>query len=113
MKHQDLLASKDKIKGRLIQLSFGALMVKIFEYSSMFSAIFKVTTLMTPCLFPLASKPLRLQRTEFAPIQSTVDISKSKGPSKHFEISILRHISFVVLGKKQFEQPNFTNDYVI
>ena len=34
-------------------------------------------------------------------------------PKKHFEISVLRHIRFVVLSKKQFEQPNFTNDYVI
>ena len=34
-------------------------------------------------------------------------------PQKHFEISRLRHIRFVVLRKKQFEQPNFTNDYVI
>ena len=30
--------------------------------------------------------------------------------SKHF---VLRHIRFVVLRKKQFEQSNFTNDYVI
>ena len=45
-------------------------------------------------------------------IQSTLVISKSKGPKKQFEISVLRHIRFVVLRKKQFEQPNFTNDYV-
>ena len=32
---------------------------------------------------------------------------------KQFEISVLRHIRFVVLRKTQFEQPNFTNDYVI
>ena len=32
---------------------------------------------------------------------------------KHFEISVFRHIRFVVLRKKQFEQPNFTNDYEI
>ena len=32
---------------------------------------------------------------------------------KHFEISVLRHIRFVILRKKQFEQSNFTNDYVI
>ena len=32
---------------------------------------------------------------------------------KHFEISVLRHIKFVILRKKQFVQPNFTNDYVI
>ena len=31
---------------------------------------------------------------------------------EHFEISVLRHIRFVILRKK-FEQPNFTNDYVI
>ena len=46
-------------------------------------------------------------------IQSTLVISKSKGPSKNFEISVLRHIRCVVLRKKQFEQPNFTKDYVI
>ena len=46
-------------------------------------------------------------------IQSTLVISKSKGPSKQFEISVLRHIRFVVLRKKQFEQPIFTNDYLI
>ena len=33
--------------------------------------------------------------------------------SKHFEISVLRHIRFVVVRKKQFKQPNFTTDYVI
>ena len=32
---------------------------------------------------------------------------------KHFEISVLRHIRFEILRKKQIEQPNFTNDYVI
>ena len=36
-----------------------------------------------------------------------------RDPLKHFEISVLRHIRFVVLRKKQLEQPNFTNDYVI
>ena len=35
-------------------------------------------------------------------IQSTLVISKSKGPSKNFEISVLRHIRCVVLRKKQF-----------
>ena len=43
---------------------------------------------------------------------STLVISKSKGPQKHFEISVLRHIRSVVLREKQFDQPNFTNDYV-
>ena len=46
-------------------------------------------------------------------LQLTLVISKSKGASKNFEISILRHIRCVVLRKKQFEQPKFTNDYVI
>ena len=36
-----------------------------------------------------------------------------RDPLKHFEISVLRHIRFVVLRKKIFEQPHFTNDYVI
>ena len=46
----------------------------------------------------------------------TVDSRLSRnrrGPQKQFEISVLRHIRFVVLRKKQFEQPIFTNDYVI
>ena len=36
-----------------------------------------------------------------------------RDPLKHFEISALRHIRFVILRKKQLEQPNFTIDYVI
>ena len=36
-----------------------------------------------------------------------------KDPQKHFEISVFRHIRFAVLRKKQYELPNFTNDYVI
>ena len=46
-------------------------------------------------------------------IQSTLVISKSRDLKKQFEISVLRHIRFVVLRKKQFEQPNFTNDSII
>ena len=34
-------------------------------------------------------------------------------PPKHFEISVLRRTRFVVLKKIQFEQQNFTNEYVI
>ena len=45
---------------------------------------------------------------------SRLSLSRNRRePQKHFEISILRHIRFVVLRKKQFEQPNFPNDYVI
>ena len=36
-----------------------------------------------------------------------------RDPLKHCEVSVLRHIRFVVLRKKLFEQPNFTNDNVI
>ena len=36
-----------------------------------------------------------------------------RDPQKHLEISVLRHIRFVVLSQKIFEQPNFTNYYVI
>ena len=46
-------------------------------------------------------------------MQSTLDISKSKGPSEHFEISALRHIRFAELRKIPIEQPNFTNGHVI
>ena len=45
---------------------------------------------------------------------SRLSLSRNRrDPLKHFEISILQHIRFVVLRKKQFEQPSFTNDHVI
>ena len=45
---------------------------------------------------------------------SRLSLSRNRrDPQKQFEISVLRHIRFVVLRQKQFEQPNFTNDYVI
>ena len=45
---------------------------------------------------------------------SRLSLSRNqRDPQKQFEISVLRHIRFEVLRKKQFEQPNFTNDYVI
>ena len=48
-----------------------------------------------------------------SPIYSRLSLSRNRrDPQKHFEISVLRHIRFVVLKEKQFEQPNFTNDYV-
>ena len=47
-------------------------------------------------------------------IYSRLSLSRNRrDPQKQFEKSILRHIRLVVLRKKQFEQPNFTNDYVI
>ena len=47
-------------------------------------------------------------------IYSRLLLSRNRrDPLKHFEISVLQHIRFVVLRKKQFKQPNFTNDYVI
>ena len=47
-------------------------------------------------------------------IYSRLSLSRNRrDPLKHFEISVLRHIRFVVLRKKQLEQPNFINDYVI
>ena len=47
-------------------------------------------------LLPLEPKPFQ----KWSQLQSTLVISKSKGPSKHFEISVLRHIRFVVLRNK-------------
>ena len=45
---------------------------------------------------------------------SRLSLSRNRrDPQKHFEISVLRHIRFIVLRKKQFEQPIFSNDYVI
>ena len=45
---------------------------------------------------------------------SRLSLSRNRrDPKKQFEISVLRHIRFVVLRTKQFEQPIFTNDYVI
>ena len=54
-------------------------------------------------------------RASWVPIKySRLSLSRNRrDPQKQFEISVLRHIRFVVLRKKQFEQPNFTNDYVI
>ena len=47
-------------------------------------------------------------------IYSRLSLSRNRRDHhKHFEISVLRHIRFVILRKKQFEQPDFTNDYVI
>ena len=47
-------------------------------------------------------------------IYSRLSLSRTRRDLlKHFEISVFRHIRFVVLRKKQFELPNFTNDYVI
>ena len=45
---------------------------------------------------------------------SRLSLSRNRrDPQKHFEMSVLQHIRFVILRKKQFEQPYFTNDYVI
>ena len=45
---------------------------------------------------------------------SRLSLSRNRrNPQKQFEIFELRHIRFVVLRGKQFEQPIFTNDYVI
>ena len=47
-------------------------------------------------------------------IYSRLSLSRNRrDPQKHFEISVLRHIRFIVLRKKQSEQSNFSNDYVI
>ena len=47
-------------------------------------------------------------------VQSTLDISKSKGPSKTLrDIHTSTYQTCSIEGKKQFEQPNFTNDCVI
>ena len=46
-------------------------------------------------------------------IQSTLVISKSKGPSE--TVRDIRTSTYQIYSseEKQFEQPNFTNDYVI
>ena len=47
-------------------------------------------------------------------IQSTLVISKSKGPTK--TLRDIRTSTYQICSseeKKQFEQPNFTNDYVM
>ena len=45
---------------------------------------------------------------------SRLSLSRNRrGLQKQLEISVLRYIRFVVLRKKQFEQPNFTNDYPV
>ena len=56
----------------------------------------------------------RLLALQFDHKYSQLWLSRNRrDPKKQFKISVLRHIRFVVLRKKQFEQPNFTNDYVI
>ena len=56
--------------------------------------------------------------TEY-PISSKLKYSRlslslsRRDPVKHFEISVFRHIRFIVLRKKQLEQQNFTSDFVI
>ena len=55
-----------------------------------------------------------MRRLEVLYIYSRLSLSRNRrDPLKHFEISVLRHIRFIVLRKKIFEQPHFTNDYVI
>ena len=50
----------------------------------------------------------------FARLYKRLSLSRNRrDPLKHFEISVLRYIRFVVLRKKQYEQTHFTNDYVI
>ena len=46
-------------------------------------------------------------------LQSTLVISKSKGPSK--KVRVIRTSTYQIcsIEEKQFEQPIFTNDYVI
>ena len=47
-------------------------------------------------------------------LYSRLSLSQNRRyPLKHFEISILRHIRFIVLRKKIFEQPQYINDYII
>ena len=47
-------------------------------------------------------------------IQSTLDISKSRGPSETLrELYVLRQIRFVESKKIPIKQPNFTNEHVI
>ena len=57
---------------------------------------------------------LHQQSLDYIQLQSTLVISRNRrDPLKNFEISVLRHIRFVVLRKKQFEQPNFTNYNIV
>ena len=46
-------------------------------------------------------------------IQSTLVISKSKGPSKTLQDIRTSTYQICSIEEKIFEQPNFTNDYVI
>ena len=60
------------------------------------------------------SQFVRRMFSQQACIYSRLSLSRNRRDlQKQFEISVLRHIRFVVLRKKQFEQPIFTNDYVI
>ena len=55
---------------------------------------------------------LRVYYKDCLEIQSTPLSRNRRDPLKHFKVSVLRHIRFVV-SRKKFEQPNFTYDYVI
>ena len=46
-------------------------------------------------------------------VQLTLVISKSKGPSKTLRDICTSTYQICSIEEKQFEQPNFTNDYVI
>ena len=56
---------------------------------------------------------LQLKNRERINIQSTLVISKSKGPSKTVRDIRTSTYQICSIEKKQFEQPIFTNDYVI
>ena len=49
----------------------------------------------------------------YGKVQSTLVISKSKGPSKTVRDIRTSTYQICSIEEKQFEQPNFTNDYVI
>ena len=62
----------------------------------------------------LIEERLRAPKQDVKGQYSRLSLSRNKrNPQKHSEIFVFRHIRFVVFRKKQFEQPNFSNDYVI
>ena len=64
-------------------------------------------------LYSVVSNNREIRRCCFAYNYSRLSLSRNRrDPQKHFEISVLRHIRSVVLREKQFDQSNFTNDYV-
>ena len=69
--------------------------------------IFKIIMFQNNCIISAAVIPISIK------VQSTLVISKSKGPSKTLRDIHTSTYQICSIEEKKFEQPNVTNDYVI